>query len=78
MADQARLDAAARQMGFQNYAQWSAWQARQDAMRQQAAPVAAQPAQPVQPQEPPRNWFQQLIEDYTPLGGAMRKVRKAL
>lgn len=70
------LDQAARAQGFRDFATYQAYQAQQQAMR--TAPPAAQPAQPVQPQEPPRNWFQQLIEDYTPLGGAMRKVRKAL
>lgn len=78
MANQAQLDTAARQMGFKNYQQWSAWQAQQDAMRQQAAPVAAQPAAPAQPQQQPDNWFQNLIDNYTPLGGALRKVRSVL
>lgn len=53
MADpmQAQLDAAARQQGFKNYAQWSAWNARQQEMRGigQVAPPAQQ------------NWLQQLI-----------------
>ncbi len=65
MADphmQARLDTAARQAGFQNYAQWSAWQARQHEMRGPAPVIqgATPPARPVA-KPPAQNWLQQLL-----------------
>lgn len=75
MSDQAQLDAAAQQMGFKNYAQWSAFNAHQQQMR--AAPVAAAP-QPAAPQAPPTNWLQNLIQQYTPLGRMMQPVNRAL
>lgn len=64
MTDPAQLDAAARQMGFQNYAQWSAWNARQQEMRGMngtagpgAQPVKRKPAAP-----PPQvNFLQQIL-----------------
>jgi len=76
MANQAHLDALAQKLGFQNYAQYSAYQQHQALMRQQpAAPVAAQPAPQPQPQQ---NWLQNLINNYTPLGSAMERIRKVL
>lgn len=76
---QAQLDAAARQKGFKDYSQWSAWQAHQQQMMQQPAPTAAPPVPQQQAQpEQPRNWLENLIDQYTPLGGAMRKIRNAL
>lgn len=76
-SNQAQLDAAARQMGFKNYDQWSAWQAHQQQMAQQPAQPAAPPVQQ-QPAPQQNNWLQNLIDQYTPLGGAMRKIRNAL
>lgn len=75
--NQAHLDALAQKLGYRDYATYSAYQAHQAAMRQ--APVAATPqAVPVQQQAPPQNWLQTLINNYTPLGGAMARIRKAL
>lgn len=79
MADQysqAHLDAMANQLGFKDYATWSAFNQHQQAM--QNAP-AQQPAQPA-PQQPPAqtNWLQNLIQQYTPLGAAMKRVSQAL
>lgn len=69
------LDRAARQMGYKNYAQYAAFQARQEAMRQ--APVTPAP-RPRQPAPEPKNWLQSLVENYTPLGAATKKVKKAI
>lgn len=74
----AQLDAYAQQLGFKNYSQWSAYNSQQQAMR---APQPQAPAQPTtQPGAPPQqtNWLQNLIEQYTPLGGALKKVRSVL
>ena len=80
MADphmQAQLDHAARQRGFQDYQHYHAWNSQQQQMQQQqAAPQA--PPQPQQPAPPPKNWLQNLIDQYTPLGGAMARVKQVL
>jgi uncharacterized membrane protein YebE (DUF533 family) len=74
--NQAHLDALAQKLGYRDYATYSAYQAHQAAMQQGPAPSAA--PQPAQPQAPPQNWLQTLINNYTPLGGAMARIRKAL
>lgn len=74
---QAQLDAAARQKGFKDYSQWSAWQAHQQQM-QAAPPPAAAPVAAPPPQQPQNNWLQNLIDQYTPLGGAMKRIRQVL
>lgn len=74
--NQAHLDALAQKLGYRDYATYSAYQAHQAAMQQGPAPVAG--GVPVQQQPPPQNWLQTLINNYTPLGGAMARIRKAL
>lgn len=73
------LDQAARAQGFRDFATYQAYQAHQRQLIGSQAPAAV-PAQPhpAQPQQPPQNWLQRLISNYTPLGGAMARVRKAL
>ena len=65
---QAQLDAAARQMGFRDYNQWSAWQAQQQRMRGPAVVAPGTSGQPrvPQPKPAPKNWLQQIL---TALGG---------
>lgn len=53
MATQAQLDAAARQMGFHDYATYSAFQAKERARITAPAPAGG-PA--------PNNWLQNLLE----------------
>lgn len=69
MADpnmQAQLDAAARQKGFQNYAQWAAWNARQQAMKGyngQGGVSGQQPRpRPAAPPPPQKNFLQQIMD----------------
>lgn len=77
-SQQAELDRLAKAQGFRDFATFQAYQAHQRMMMQGPvpgqAPVAAQP----QPAAPPTNWLQNLINNYTPLGGAMARIRKAL
>lgn len=67
MAGNAQLDAAARQMGFKDYATWSAYQNQQRMMRERANVVGqgttgAVPQQPAAPANaPPQNWLQRLL-----------------
>lgn len=60
---QAHLDQAARQMGFRDYATYSAYQQHQALMRQGNPPVSAgaPPSAAQQPQAPPQNWLQRLM-----------------
>lgn len=69
MADpnmQAQLDAAARQKGFQNYAQWAAWNARQQQMRGYNGQGGAQGQPPARPRPvappPQKNFLQQIMD----------------
>lgn len=74
---QAHLDAAAQQIGFRDYATWAAWNAhRQDVLSQNPTDSGAPVAQAPQPQAAPQNWLQNLIQQYTPLGGAMKSAGK--
>lgn len=57
---QAHLDAAAQQLGFRDYATWSAYQQHQQMMRTGPA-TAPQAAQPVPQQAAPQNWLQHLL-----------------
>lgn len=70
-ATQAHLDTLAQQMGFRDYATYSAYQQHQ-AMQQQGGPPPQQQAAPAQPQQPPQNWLQHLIMS-SPLGYVARK-----
>lgn len=54
MANQAQLDAAARQQGFPDYATWAAYQQKRMAMMHGPAPAGTG--------EPPKNWLQNLLE----------------
>lgn len=75
MTSPAHLDALAQGMGFKNYDQWAAWNTHQQMMRNPPVQQAAQPA----PQQPaPTNWLQNLIQQYTPLGGAMKRIGQML
>lgn len=68
MAGQAHLDVLARQLGFKDYATYSAYQQQQAIMRQAPNRIGvgtngAVPQQPPAPAQnaPPENWFQRLL-----------------
>lgn len=76
-AIQAQLDLAARQKGFQNYAQYQAWDAhRQDVLH---GPTGTAPAPQASPQqEAPTNWLQTLLGGLNPLNWSAHHVTSAL
>lgn len=58
---QAQLDAAARQRGFKDYAQFSAWSQRQAEMGPQGQTGRVPPRPAPQQQQPQVNWLQKLL-----------------
>lgn len=62
MAGQAHLDAAARQLGFHNYAQWSAYQQHRQNDVLGGNPPVGTPGEAGAPQQPAgNNWLQTLL-----------------
>lgn len=79
---QAHLDVLARQMGFHDYATYSAYQQHQTARRLdngiQGTGYSTGTQQPSQQPAAPTNWLQSLIQNYTPLGYVAKRFGQAV